>query len=210
MKNTPPRSYFSLCITGGIGSGKSTVAKLFAEKGAGIVEMDSIAHELTKADGKAMPFILQEFGPEFVNADGSLNRQQMRELVFQADVARKKLEGILHPMIKSEALKQAENLQGNYIIFVIPLLAEQRVWQDLPHRVLLVDCPEELQIERVMARNHMTRSQVTAIMAAQATREERLAIADDVIVNNNEKEKLLEEVARLDEKYKKIVKKHFS
>jgi len=204
-KISPP--FFSVGITGGIGSGKSTIARLFAEKGAEIVEMDEIAHQLTAPDGKAMEAISKTFGEEFVNPDGSLNRAHMRELVFQDASARKKLEAILHPMIKEEAKKQARHSKGKYIIYVIPLLTEQVVWQDMPDRILLVDCPEEIQIERVMIRNKMTKEQVKAIMAAQASRSERLAIADDIILNDTEMDKLLAKVTYLDSKYKKFAEK---
>ncbi len=207
MEKNPARSFFSLGLTGGIGSGKSTIARLFADRGAVIVEMDEIAHQLTAPNGKGMDAIRREFGAPFVTPEGALNREKMRELVFQDPLARKKLEAILHPLIKHEAIKQATHSKGEYIIFVIPLLTEQAVWQDLPDRILLVDCPEELQIERVMMRNHMTREQVKAIMAAQASRAERLAIADDVLLNDNKLDNLLDKVAYLDSKYKKLAKR---
>ena len=206
-KKNSIKPFFSLGITGGIGSGKSTIAQLFAEKGACVIEMDAIAHQLTMSGGKAMDAIAREFGEQFVNPDGSLNRAVMRELVFQDEMARKKLEAILHPMIKHKAQEQANQSKGDYVIYVIPLLTEQSVWQDMSDRILLVDCPEELQIKRVMMRNNMTKEQVQAIMAAQATREERLAIADDVILNDTELDKLLAKVTHLDSKYKKIAEK---
>lgn len=201
---------FFLALTGGIGSGKSTVARLFAEHGAGVVDMDDIAHGLTAFDGRAMPLIRQEFGGTFINEDGSLNRAKMRELVFQDPSARKKLENILHPMIRQEALDQAACLKNDYIVFVIPLLAEQPIWQDMASRILVVDCPEELQIRRVIMRNQMSREQVESIMATQATRMERRAVADDVILNENGMEHLSAEVARLDVEYRKIAEKRGS
>ena len=199
--------FFSLGLTGGIGSGKSTVTKLFAEHGAGVVDTDEIAHELTASGGLAIDQIRQVFGDAFISEDGSLNRAKMRELVFRDLDARKGLEKILHPMIRQEALDQAARLDHEYIIFVIPLLAEQPLWQKMVNRILLVDCPEELQIKRVMARNAMPPERVRSIMAAQATRAERRAIADDVILNNGNTESLVNEVGRLDAEYRKIARK---
>ncbi len=195
---------FSLGLTGGIGSGKSTVAKLFAEHGAGIVDMDDIAHKLTAPGGRAMAVIRREFGDEFVSEDGSLDRARMRVLVFQDPSARKRLENILHPMILQEAVDEAAQLDRDYLVFVIPLLTEQSIWQGIASYVLVVDCPEELQIQRVMARSNMRREQVESIMATQATRAERKAIADDVILNDDGVEKLSAVVASLDKKYRKI------
>ncbi|MDL2285037.1 dephospho-CoA kinase [Oxalobacter sp. OttesenSCG-928-P03] len=203
---------FSLGITGGIGSGKSTIAKLFAGHGAGVIDLDEIAHALTAPGGRAMAIIRETFGDEFVSENGALDRAKMRELVFQDPSARKRLENILHPMIHQEALDQAHRLKNDYVIFVIPLLVEQPIWQDMARRILLVDCPETLQVRRVMARSGMSKEQVEAIMAAQATREARRAIADDVILNDHDDgvESLLGEVARLDAEYKKMAKKMIS
>ncbi len=205
-KNSQP-AFFSLGLTGGIGSGKSTVARLFAEHGAGIVDMDDIAHRLTAPGGKAMDVIRREFGKAYISEDGSLDRARMRERVFQEPSARKKLEDILHPMIREDARDQASRLKKDYVIFVIPLLTEQPVWQEMTSRILVVDCPEELQIKRVMTRSGMTRQQVESIMATQATRAERKAVADDVILNDNGMEKLSVDVGRLDAAYKKIAQK---
>ncbi|MCL1886928.1 MAG: dephospho-CoA kinase [Betaproteobacteria bacterium] len=199
--------FFSLGLTGGIGSGKSTVAKLFAECGAGVIDTDEIAHKLTAPGGRAMNMIRQEFGSAFMSEDGSLNRVKMRELVFQDSSAKKKLENILHPMIRQDALDQAAQLKNAYVIFVIPLLVEQPIWQDMVSRILVVDCPEALQIKRVMVRSQMDREQVESIIAAQATRAERRAVADDMILNDKGMEHLSAEVARLDAEYKKIVEK---
>ncbi|MDR0933531.1 MAG: dephospho-CoA kinase [Burkholderiaceae bacterium] len=201
--------FFSIGLTGGIGSGKSTVAQLFASRGAGVVDTDEIAHGLTAPDGKAMPLVRREFGDAFISGDGSLNRARMRELVFQDPAARQRLEAILHPLIRQEAFHQAAALNNGYIIFVIPLLAEKMIWKTRVDRVLVVDCSEELQISRVMTRNGMSRAQVEAILAAQATREARKAIADDVIVNDNGLGHLSDEVARLDAAYKKLAEKWY-
>lgn len=196
------RPAFSLGLTGGIGSGKSTVARLFAEKGAAVIDTDDIAHSLTAPGGLAMPAIRAKFGSGFISDNGALNRARMRELVFREPTARGELEGILHPMIRQVAFEKAARLPGNYVVFVIPLLTEQAFWQDMPDRILLVDCPEALQISRVMARSKMEEKEVKAVMAAQASRAERLAIADDVILNDDGLEPLAAEVVRLDAMYR--------
>ena len=200
--------FFSLGLTGGIGSGKSTVSGLLQASGATIVDTDEIAHMLTAPGGAAIDSIGRTFGHDFVSNDGSLNRAKMRELVFQEPSARKTLEGILHPMIWQEALAQATRLTGNYVVFVVPLLVEQPRWQTMVSRILVVDCPEELQIERVMVRNNMSLEQVRSIMAAQATRAARLAIADDVVANDKNLEQLSKEIAHLDAQYRLMAEKH--
>lgn len=201
------RPAFSLGLTGGIGSGKSTVARLFAERGAAVIDTDDIAHRLTAQGGAAMPAIRARFGPDFVGGDGALDRARMRELVFREPAARSELEGILHPMIRQSAFEEAARSSESYVVFVIPLLTEQAIWQDMPDRILLVDCPEALQISRVMARSRMKEEQVKAVMAAQASRADRLAMADDVIVNDGALEPLAAEVARLDAKYRALAQK---
>lgn len=176
---------FVVGLTGGIGSGKSTVADLFAAHGVPLVDTDVIAHRITAPNGIAMPHIAAEFGEAFVAADGSLDRTRMRTLVFSDDGARKRLEGITHPLIRAETEREQREAQGPYVIVVVPLLVESGNWKARTNRVLTVDCSVETQIARVMARNNFTREQVLAIVARQATREARLAAADDVIDNDN-------------------------
>jgi dephospho-CoA kinase len=176
---------FAVGLTGGIGSGKSTVADLFAKRGVTLVDTDVIAHSITAPQGLAMPSIATEFGPSFVAADGSLDRARMRALVFSDETARKRLEAITHPLIRAETERQREAANGPYVIVVVPLLVESGSWKTRVNRVLTVDCSVETQIERVMRRNAFTREQVLAIIARQATREARLAAADDVIDNDN-------------------------
>jgi dephospho-CoA kinase len=172
-------------LTGGIGSGKSTVADLFAKRGVTLVDTDVIAHRITAPQGLAMPSIATEFGPSFVAEDGSLDRARMRALVFSDENARKRLEAITHPLIRAETERQRQQAPGPYVIVVVPLLVESGSWKTRVNRVLAVDCSVETQIARVMRRNAFTREQVLAIIARQATREARLAAADDVIVNDN-------------------------
>ncbi|KVW33211.1 dephospho-CoA kinase [Burkholderia ubonensis] len=171
-------------LTGGIGSGKTTVADLFAARGASIVDTDLIAHRITAPGGLAMPAIEQAFGPDFVAADGSLDRAKMRALIFSDDAARRRLEAITHPLIRTETDREGRQARGTYVMFVVPLLVESGSWKSRVDRVLVVDCDVETQIARVMRRNRFTREQVEAIIARQATRDARLAAADDVIVND--------------------------
>lgn len=176
---------FVVGLTGGIGSGKSTVADLFAAHGVPLVDTDVIAHRITAPHGIAMPQIAAEFGDSFVAADGSLDRARMRTLAFSDEGARKRLEGITHPLIRAETEREQREAQGPYVIVVVPLLVESGNWKTRVNRVLTVDCSVETQIARVMSRNGFSREQVLAIIARQATREARLAAADDIINNDN-------------------------
>lgn len=188
---------FTVGLTGGIGSGKSVVARMFAERGADIVDTDQIARSLTVAGGAAMPAVLAAFGADFADADGALDRSKMRALVFSDPDAKRRLEAILHPMIR--AAVQAASLLGTgpYVIFDIPLLVESGTWRERLARVLVVDCPEELQLARVIARNGLPAEQVRAIMAAQVPRQVRLAAADDVVDNSADLAALVPQVDRL-------------
>ena len=195
---------FSIGLTGGIGSGKTTVANMFAERGASIVDTDLIAHSLTAPGGPAMPAIVAEFGAEFADAAGALDRARMRQLVFADAGAKARLEAILHPRIRDGALAAAAAATGSYVIYAVPLLVESGAWRERVARILVVDCREEVQISRVMARNNLPESQVRAIMAAQASRAQRLAAADDVIENNDGIAALTPQIDRLHALYMKI------
>ena len=195
---------FSIGLTGGIGSGKTTVANMFAERGASIVDTDLIAHSLTAPGGSAMPAIVAEFGPEFADATGALDRARMRQLVFADAGAKARLEAILHPRIRDGALAAAAAATGSYVIYAVPLLVESGTWRSRVQRVLVIDCREEVQISRVMARNNLPESQVLAIMAAQASRAQRLAAADDVIENNDGIAALTPQIDQLHALYMKI------
>ena len=188
---------FRVGLTGGIGCGKSTVAELFAARGASVIDADLIAHSLTAADGDAMPAVLAEFGPEFADADGALDRARMRALVFSDPGAKVRLEAILHPRISAAALAAAAAATGSYVIFAVPLLVESVNWRRRVARVLVIDCPENIQISRVMARNGLPETQVKAIMATQVPRQVRLAAADDIIVNDDGIDALAPQVERL-------------
>jgi dephospho-CoA kinase len=188
---------FSVGLTGGIGCGKTTVADMFGALGASLVDTDAIAHALTAPHGAAMPALLAEFGPGFATPDGAMDRAKMRELVFTDPGARARLEAILHPRIREATAAAAALATGPYVIFVVPLLIESGTWVERVTRVLAIDCSEETQVARVMARNQLSEPQVRAIMAAQVTRAERLAKADDVILNDDGIEALAPQVERL-------------
>lgn len=192
---------FSVGLTGGIGCGKSTVADLFAELGASIIDTDVIAHGLTAPHGPAMPAILAEFGPDFATPDGALDRARMRTLVFSDATARTRLEAILHPRIRDATAAAAAIATGPYVIYVVPLLIESGTWRERVSRVLAIDCSEDTQVARVMRRSGLTADAVRAIMAAQVTRQERMAAADDVIDNDDGVEALRPQVERLHKRY---------
>jgi dephospho-CoA kinase len=175
---------FSIGLTGGIGSGKSTVADMFAARGVPLVDTDLIAHQVTAPGGVAMPLIASEFGDAFVARNGALDRAKMRELVFTDDTAKARLEAIVHPLIRAETERQRIAAGGPYHIVVVPLLVESGNWSNRVSRVLVVDCAVETQIARVIKRNGFTREQVLSIIAKQASREARLAAANDVVTND--------------------------
>ena len=192
---------FAVGLTGGIGCGKSTVANIFAELGATLVDTDEIAHALTAPGGAAMDALIDEFGTAFATAEGALDRTRMRELVFSDPAAKARLEAILHPRIRDVALAAAAIATGTYVIFVVPLLIESGTWRARVDRVLAIDCPEHVQVARVMARNGLTEEQVRAIMANQVTRAQRLAAADDVISNDGDVAALRPQIIRLHAQY---------
>jgi dephospho-CoA kinase len=192
---------FAVGLTGGIGCGKTTVADLFAARGAAVIDTDQIAHALTAPQGAAMPAIVAEFGPEYATPEGALDRARMRALVFADALARTRLEAILHPRIRDATDAAALLASGSYTIFVVPLLIESGTWRARVARVLAIDCPEEMQVARVMARNSMAEAQVRAIMATQVPRARRLAEADDVIRNDDGLDALLPQVERLHRLY---------
>jgi len=192
---------FAVGLTGGIGSGKSTVAELFAARGASVIDTDLIAHQLTASGGAAMPDLLAAFGPSCVGADGALDRAAMRALVFSDPDAKKRLEAILHPAIRAASIAAARIATGSYVMYVVPLLFESGAWRERVTRIVAVDCPEALQVARVMARSHLSEEQVRAIMATQVSRQARLDGADDVIVNDGEAALLAPQVDRLHAEY---------
>ncbi|SDY08962.1 dephospho-CoA kinase [Nitrosomonas sp. Nm58] len=188
-------------LTGGIGCGKSSATKFFATYGIDIIDTDEIAHELTLSRGKAMDTIKKTFGMDFIAKDGSLDRNKMRELVFSNPIFRNKLEAILHPLIYHEVIRRVSLATSAYIIVVVPLLLETNVFQKLIHRILVIDCTEQLQISRTIARSKLDEQKVRAIMATQISRKERLEQADDIIVNDRDLDYLYKQVETLHLKY---------
>ena len=184
MNNMPAAR--AIGLTGGIGSGKSTVAALLVAQGAALVDTDAIAHSLTAPFGPAMPALRQRFGDAVAGIDGALDRAQMRQLVFADAQAKQALEQILHPMIGAEAMRQAEAAQarGAVVVFDVPLLTASSPWRKRCERILVVDCSAQTQVQRVMARSGWPADQVERVIAQQATREARRAIADAVIYND--------------------------
>lgn len=175
-----------LGLTGGIGSGKSTVATMLAQRGAAVVDADAIARALTLAGGLAMPAIAREFGPRFVKADGAMDRDAMRELAFSDPAARRRLEAIVHPLISQETARRAGQAQAAgalCVVFDVPLLVESGRWRSQVDAVLVVDCSAQTQVERVMARSGWSQDAVQKVIAQQASRAARLAAADVSLCN---------------------------
>ncbi|MFB0935041.1 MAG: dephospho-CoA kinase [Propionivibrio sp.] len=200
---------FVIGLTGGIGSGKTTVANLFAELGAAVVDTDVIAHELTGAQGAAMPDIVDAFGASVLRPDGSLDRVAMRQLCFSDPTARKRLESILHPMIRSESAARCDRADyAPYVLLVVPLLIESGAYRGRIDRLLVVDCDEDLQVSRVMERSGLTAAEVRDIMATQASRAERLAAADDIVTNGASRDELQAQVLALHQRYVELGRAH--
>ena len=185
-------------LTGGIGSGKSTVADMFAALGARIIDTDLISHQLTQLEGAAIPAIREAFGANVINAQGALDRGKMRKMVFANPTEKRRLESILHPLIFSLTKQQAATrTNAPYTLIVIPLLFESERYSDWLQRVIAVDCPEEAQIARTMQRSNLDEPAVRAIMAQQLGRQERLALADEVILNNGSLDDLKRQVVEM-------------
>ncbi|WP_354685551.1 dephospho-CoA kinase [Cupriavidus necator] len=195
-------------LTGGIGSGKSRVADMFAARGAAIIDTDLLAHQITAPGGRAIPALVEAFGPGCLRPDGAMDRDAMRALVFADPAAKARLEGITHPLIRALTNEHAQAVRDAgehpYLIYVVPLLVESGSWRERVGRVLVVDCSEATQVARVMARNGFSREQVQAIMAKQATRGARLACADDVIDNDGPVDALVAQVDQLDRYYREL------
>jgi dephospho-CoA kinase len=176
-----------LGLTGGIGSGKSTVARRLAELGAVVIDADAIARNVTAPGGAAMPAIRSQFGAEFVTPEGALDRDRMRQRVFSDPQAKQQLEAIVHPLVGEETARQTRSALANrppVIVFDVPLLVESAHWRERVDRILVVDCPETTQVQRVVTRSGLEPAAVERIIAAQATREQRRALADWVLLND--------------------------
>ncbi|HAF46026.1 MAG: dephospho-CoA kinase [Sideroxyarcus sp.] len=182
-------------LTGGIGSGKSTVAGLFADQGVRVIDTDLISHGLTQAGGTAIPLIRKEFGDRHIDTQGALDRGRMRQLVFADSAAKLKLEAILHPLILAQTRQQAaEPSKAPYTLIVVPLLFENGRYAGWMDRTIAVDCTQEAQLARTMQRSQLSEAEVRAILAHQLDRTERLALADEVIRNDGTLEDLKAQV----------------
>ena len=196
-----------IALTGGIGSGKSSVANILAELGAAVIDTDEIAHDLTAAGQPGARAIAREFGAGYLDAGGALDRKRMRELVFSDAAAKQKLEALLHPMIRAEVADRIARVTAKtssrppYIVLVVPLLIETGAYRKLAQRVLVVDSDEQQQAARVVRRSQLTPAAVEAIMANQASREERLRHADDIVRNDGDLATLRASVEALHQKY---------
>ena len=185
-------------LTGGIGSGKSTVARLLGELGARVIDTDEISRQLTARDGLAIPEIGETFGANYITAEGALDRARMRQLVFSDPASKMRLQNILHPMILAETKTRALMPSlAPYTLVVVPLLFESMRYRNWLQRVIVVDCPETEQIRRTMQRNGLDEAAVRAIMAQQMTREMRLHLADEIVHNDGDLDALKIEVAQL-------------
>jgi len=193
-------------LTGGIGSGKSAAAEEFARLGATVVDTDAIAHELTSSGGAALPGIVRLFGEDFIAPSGAMDRKRVRELVFADPAAKQRLEALLHPMIRAESARRIAAAAGPYVVHVVPLLVESPDYRARVRRVLVVDCPEEIQVERARRRSELSVEEVRAIVRSQVSREARRAAADDVIDNSGTIAALQKQVADLHERYLELAR----
>jgi len=192
---------FCIGLTGGIGCGKSKATEIFAQLGAGVVDTDVISRELTAAGGAAMKAVATEFGRDYVLPDGGLDRPRMRALVFTDSAAKRKLESILHPLIRAASHQRIGAATEPYVILIVPLLLETGAYRELLDRILVVDCDEDQQVARTMARSGLTEDEVRAIMAAQLPRSERLKRADDVLHNDDDIKSLHSQIETLHLRY---------
>ena len=186
-------------LTGGIGSGKSTVARVLVASGAALIDADAISRQLTAPGGTAIPQLAKQFGPQIITPEGALDRERMRQLAFSNPAIKGQLEAIIHPLVSQESTRQAHaavQVGRACIVFDIPLLVESGRWRQQLDRVLVVDCMEETQIARVMARNTLSREMVMKIIAGQASRAHRLAAADACICNEELSLQALEQQVR--------------
>lgn len=201
---------YVVALTGGIGSGKSSASKGFAALGVDVIDTDALAHALTAPNGAAIPAIEAAFGADMIEADGRMNRAKMRERVFANAAEKTRLESIIHPLIGNASRTALQSAKSRYVIVDVPLLAETANsptgWARNAQRILVIDCPIETQIERVITRSNgtLTRQAIEAIIAQQATREARLSLANDVILNTGTQAELLEQVNILHYQYLRL------
>jgi dephospho-CoA kinase len=197
-------STYVVGLTGGIGSGKTAVAEAFAALGVEVVDTDVLAHQLSAAGQAGFAAIRDAFGDGILRSDGEIDRAALRRLVFADAAARTRLEAVLHPLIAAEVARRIEQWSGPYGLIVVPLLLERKGVRSLVDRVLVVDCPEEEQVRRVVARNGLSPAEVRAIMATQLDRRQRLAAADDILDNAGAPDAIAPQVLVLDGRYRRL------
>jgi len=197
---------FVVGLTGGIGSGKSAAADEFERLGVAVVDTDAIAHELTVAGDAAIPRLRGLLGKSYFDPTGAMDRAKVRALVFSDPVAKKKLEAVLHPMIRAESERRIDSAGGDYVVHVIPLLVESPGYRERVHRVAVVDCTEEVQLQRVTLRSGLSEEEVRRIIATQVPREHRRAAADDVIDNSGTIDALHKRVGELHRMYTELAR----
>jgi dephospho-CoA kinase len=198
-----PHRILKIGLTGGIGSGKTTVSNLFAIRGVPVIDADVIARELLQPGSESTRLVIREFGDDILDSEGNIDRAILRRRVFDDGGARKKLESILHPLVHQEIESQVRSVSGPYCIIVIPLLVETG-YSNLVDRILVIDCPPQTQIERASLRDRADRGQIEKIVSAQISRGVRLDSADDIIDNSTNISSLEQQVAELDAKYRKL------
>lgn len=191
-------------VTGGIGAGKTTVSRAFASLGAPVIDTDEISRELTKGNGAAIAAIRENFGEAVFEPGGSLDRPALRARILADDAEKRKLEAILHPMIRAEVGRRLEALKAPYVLIIVPLLVETRAYDELLDRVLVVDCSEETQVRRAFARGGWNEAEIRGMLARQASRKDRLDRADDVIDTERDLEAVNRQVEALDRKYRAL------
>lgn len=188
-------------LTGGIGCGKTSVARIFSTLGAAIIDTDEIARRLTEKGSPALAAIAEQFGAACLLQDGNLDRAELRKRIFSEPSAKKKLEAILHPPIRQQVIAEMAEVQAPYLLLVVPLFFETGAYRDLVERVLVVDCEESQQISRTMNRSQLSADEVRAIMANQIPRAKRLEQADDILANKDKQDNLEEQVRGLHQRY---------
>lgn len=193
-------------LTGGIGCGKSSVARIFAGLGSAVIDTDAIAHRITARGSPALAAIIDQFGASYLLPDGSLDRAALRQRIFSDPQAKEKLEAILHPRIRQQVIEEMAAVQAPYLILAIPLFFETGAYHELVSRVLVVDCDESQQISRTMARSGLTEAEVRAIMASQVSREKRIRHADDILSNRSSQEHLEDQCRTLHLSYLHLAK----
>jgi dephospho-CoA kinase len=200
METPAGQRALSIGLTGGIASGKSTVARMFCELGAALVDTDEISRDVVAPGEPGLTAVREAFGPAVIDEHGALDRAALRRIVFDQPAERRRLEAILHPLIRAQAIAALRKVTGPYVLVAVPLLLETG-FNELVDRVLVVDCPREMQLARLMQRDGIRRETATAMLAAQATRQQRLALADDVIDNSGEFDATRAQVEALHARY---------